>query len=70
MLRQLFYNYESYLLSLKQNYPNPFRNSTKIDFELNEPQTAIVNEVASALIKANRLPNPEATEAAPLAASA
>jgi putative nucleotidyltransferase with HDIG domain len=43
---------------------------SKIDFELSEPQTAIVNEVASALIRANRVANPEATEAARQAAIA
>ena len=37
---------------------------SEIDFELSEPQTAIVNEVASALIRANRAANPKATEAA------
>lgn len=41
---------------------------SEIDFELSEPQTAIVNEVASALIRANRVANPEATEAARQAA--
>ena len=41
---------------------------SEIDFDLSEPQTAIVNEVASALIRANRVANPEATEAARQAA--
>ena len=41
---------------------------SEIDFDLSEPQTAIVNEVASALIRANRVADPEATEAARQAA--
>ena len=41
---------------------------SEIDFELNEPQTAIVSEIASTLIRANRVANPEATEAARQAA--
>jgi putative nucleotidyltransferase with HDIG domain len=39
-----------------------------VDLELNESQTAIVDEIASALVKANRVYNPEATEAAQQAA--
>jgi putative nucleotidyltransferase with HDIG domain len=55
---------------IKAGQEDAYRLSVRseIDFELNEPQTAIVNEVASALIKANRLPNPEATETARQAA--
>jgi putative nucleotidyltransferase with HDIG domain len=41
---------------------------SEIDFGLSEPQTAIVNEIASALIRANRVANPAATEAARQAA--
>lgn len=39
-----------------------------IDLDLNESQTAIVDEIVSALIKANRVHNPEATESAKQAA--
>jgi putative nucleotidyltransferase with HDIG domain len=41
-----------------------------IDLELNESQTEIVDEIASSLVKANRVYNPEATEAARQAALA
>lgn len=42
--------------------------SRRIDLDLSAPQTEIVNEIASALVKANRVANPEATEAARQAA--
>lgn len=41
---------------------------TLIDFKLNESQTAIVEEIARALVRANRAYNPEQTEAARQAA--
>lgn len=57
---------------IKSEQEDTARRSVRslIDLELNEPQTAIVDEIASALIKANRVYNPEATEAARSAALA
>jgi putative nucleotidyltransferase with HDIG domain len=42
--------------------------SRRIDLELGASQAEIVNEIASALVKANRVANPEATESARQAA--
>jgi putative nucleotidyltransferase with HDIG domain len=55
---------------IKSGQEDAYRLSvrSKIDFELSEPQTAIVSEIAGALVKANRQANPEATEAARQAA--
>lgn len=51
---------------IKSEQEDTARRSVRalIDLELNESQTAIVDEIASALVKANRVYNPEATEAA------
>jgi len=55
---------------IKSEQEDTARRSVRalIDLELNESQTAIVDEIASALVKANRIYNPEATEAARVAA--
>jgi putative nucleotidyltransferase with HDIG domain len=55
---------------IKSGQEDVYRRSVRvlIAFELSEPQTAIVNEIASGLVEANRLYNKEATEAARQAA--
>ena len=55
---------------IKSEQEDTARRSVRalIDLELNESQTAIVDEIASALIRANRVYNPQATEAARAAA--
>ncbi|MBN1640186.1 MAG: HDIG domain-containing protein [Anaerolineae bacterium] len=51
---------------IKSGQEDAARRSVRalIDFELNEPQTAIVNEIVSGLVVANRVYDAEATEAA------
>jgi putative nucleotidyltransferase with HDIG domain len=55
---------------IKSEQEDTARRSVRalIDLELNESQTEIVDEIASSLVKANRVYNPEATEAARAAA--
>ncbi len=55
---------------IKSEQEDAARRSVRalIDLELNESQTAIVDEIAGALVKANRVYNPEATDAARAAA--
>jgi len=55
---------------IKAGQEDLYRRSVRalIDFDLNEAQTAIVNEIASALVKSNRAHNAQATEAARQAA--
>jgi len=55
---------------IKTGQEDLYRRSVRamIDFDLSEPQTAIVNEIASGLVKVNRPYNQQATEAARQAA--